>query len=74
MDEAKEREDRSWRHTIDREKVLDARADKKEEREERKAEQNELMFQLKYALQKGKLTEQGYRTAIAEVKAGTIKE
>ena len=74
MDEAKEREDRSWRHTLDREKVLDARADKKEEREERKAEQNELMFQLKYALQEGKLTEQGYRTAIAEVKAGTIKE
>ena len=74
MDKANEKDERNWRHTLDRERVLDARADKKEEREDRKAEQNELMFQLKYALQQGRITEQGYRTAIAQVKAGTIQE
>lgn len=50
------------------------RAEQKEAREEQKAAQNELMFQLRYALQQGKLTEQGYRNAIAEVKANKIEE
>lgn len=69
-----ERENRNWLHTLERERIADARADKKEAREEQKAEQNEMMFQLRYALQMGKLTEQGYRNAIAEVKAGKIEE
>lgn len=69
-----EREDRNWKHTLERERIADDRADKKESREERKAEQNELMFQARYALQLGKLTEQGYRNTIAEIKAGSIQE
>lgn len=69
-----DREDRNWKHTLERERIADDRADKKESREERKAEQNELMFQARYALQLGKLTEQGYRNTIAEIKAGSIQE
>lgn len=74
MDEANRREDRKWQHALEREKVQDQLAEAKEKREEKKAEQNELMFQAKYALQLGRLTEQGYRNAIAEVKAGKILE
>lgn len=81
MDDARERDDRNWRHTLEREKIADERAAKaderalkKEEREERKAEQAELMWQAKYALQMGKLTEQGYRNYIAEVQAGHAEE
>lgn len=74
FDDARDREDRNWKHTLDRERILDDRADKKEEREKKKTEQNELMFQAKYALQLGKLTEQGYRNVIAEIKAGKIEE
>lgn len=69
-----ENEERNWRHTLEREKIADERYEAKEKREERKAEQNELMFQAKYALQMGKLTEQGYRNLIMEIKAGSIQE
>ena len=81
MDDAQDKDDRNWRHMLEREKKADEMAEKrdlredaKEERAAKKAEQDELMFQLKFALQQGKLTEQGYRNAIAEVKAGTIKD
>lgn len=85
MDEAREREDRNWRHTLDledrnwrhtleREDREYKYRDAKEQREEKKAEQNELMFQAKYALQMGKLTEQGYRNVIMEIKAGRMEE
>lgn len=74
MDDAKGREDRSWRHTLERERILDKRADAAQERAERKAEQDEQMFQAKLALQYGKLTEQGYRNRIAEIKAGKAAE
>lgn len=74
MDEAGEREDRNWRHTLEREKISDERADASEERAERKAERDEQMFQARLALQAGKLTEQGYRNRIAEIKAGKMEE
>lgn len=74
MDRAEEKEERNWTHTLERQKVEDKYRESKEQREEKKAEQGELMFQAKYALQLGKLTEQGYRNVIAEIKAGTIKE
>lgn len=81
LDDAQDKDDRNWRHMLEREKKADELAEKrdlredaKEERAAKKAEQDELMFQLKFALQQGKLTEQGYRNAIAEVKAGTIKD
>lgn len=80
LDRAEARDERAWNHTLEREKVADrwreaqeTRADAKEKRAEAKADQEELMFQLRYLLQMGKLTEQGYRNAIAEVKAGKIE-
>ena len=74
MDDANNRDNRNWRHQLEREAIADKRAEAKEQREDRKAELNELMWQAKYALQQGKLTEQGYRNTIAEVKAGLIEE
>lgn len=66
--------ERSWRHTLERERIADDRAKKKEEQDEQKARRDELMFQIRYALQLGRLTEQGYRNAVAEVKADKIDE
>lgn len=74
LDREAEDKDKAWRRQLERDAAGDKRADAAEKRAEQKAEQNELMFQLKYALQQGKLTEQGYRNAIAEVKAGKIGE
>lgn len=74
MDEARDREDRNWRHTLERESVIDRRADAAENRAARKAEQDEQIFQARLALQAGKLTEQGYRNRIAEIKAGKMEE
>ncbi|MBD5307145.1 MAG: hypothetical protein HDS14_05915 [Bacteroides sp.] len=41
MDEAKEREDRNWRHTIEREKIADERYEVKEARDKALADLNE---------------------------------
>lgn len=74
MDEAGDREDRNWRHTLERERIIDGRQEAAEQRAERKAERDEQMFQARLALQAGRLTEQGYRNRIAEIKAGKMEE
>ncbi len=85
MDDAAEKDERKWRytvdsdernwqHTIEREQKQDEYRDAKEFRDEQKAERDELMFQARYALQLGKLTEQGYRNSIMEIKAGTLQD
>lgn len=66
--------ERAWRHALEREKKNDAKAEGKERRAEAKERQDELMFQLKYALAQGKLDEQGYRTAEAEIRAGRLND
>lgn len=50
------------------------RQDREHELKMRKEERDELMFQARYALQMGRLTEQGYRNAIAEIKADRMAE
>lgn len=74
MDEAGDREDRNWRHTLERERIIDGRQEAAAHRAERKAERDEQMFQARLALQAGRLTEQGYRNRIAEIKAGKMEE
>lgn len=62
MDEAKDREDRNWRHTIEREKIADERYEVKEARDKALADLNE-------QLKRHQISEAGYKEEQARIKA-----
>lgn len=69
MDEANARDERNWRHTLEREAVADDWKERQVVMQEAKADRDERLAEIKIQLQLGKLTEQEYRNEIARIKA-----
>lgn len=69
LDDANERDDRNWNHTLEREKKADEYRDKQDRRAEAKAERDDALAQLRLDLMQGKIDEQTAAAQEREIKA-----
>lgn len=74
MDSDAAKEDRNWRHTLERERITDQYKAAAEARADAKAARDAAMSELKMELMLGKIDEQGYRTELAKIKADYEEE